>query len=452
MSSPYIYEPGSPFSRATRSYSDAQSRYAGPGWNQYLELLGGADRLAPQGRGLSLAGPGPARPGDEDSARSIAANLAIVRELDARDPRANAPLDAVEAELRDMRAAAEVKRAAAIANDPRSSAFGRPIVQRPDASYSENAPVGADDSASARYVTASPAGQPPVNRQALAAQMAPGLIAPPPPDKPVTYGDPKPMMVDGKRVGVRMGSDGIPYDMARRPIDPSKLQIEPDKAAAADKLASLPTPFQSVIGRILVNSPANRRKSIEEDFANVYATGNEAELKDQIRNAAIQTENIDTKNQVQGRMATIASLNDTTAILQEMKAKGVPTNIMTGTVEDLARKLGTSTNPEYVALGNRLAGTLINYRRAATGVAFGEKEGAEYAKMFPNYKNTLPVNEALIRGLQREMKTYDDVYWESKLGKDGKKFIFGEDGAPAGGGPPKGETPDARLKRLLGGG
>lgn len=122
----------------------------------------------------------------------------------------------------------------------------------------------------------------------------------------------------------------------------------------------------------------------------------------------------------------MASLNDASAILQEMQAKGVPTGFLTGTAEDLVRKVGKSTNPEYVALANRLAGTLINYRRAATGVAFGEREAAQYEKMFPNYRNELPVNLALIQGLQREMKTYDDVYWESKLGKDGKAFVFGE--------------------------
>lgn len=196
--------------------------------------------------------------------------------------------------------------------------------------------------------------------------------------------------------------------------------------------------YRNALERVIGNLPANRRGPKVTHAERLLAEQNEPELKDFIRQTAIDTENVDTKNQVLGRMATIASLNDTLAILRELKAKGVPTNILTGTLEDVARKLGTSTNTEYVELANRLQGTLINYRRAATGVAFGEREGQAYEKMFPNYRNTLPVNEALISGLMREMTTYDRVYWEHKLGKDGAELILGPQAgqpAPAAGGP-----------------
>lgn len=187
--------------------------------------------------------------------------------------------------------------------------------------------------------------------------------------------------------------------------------------------------YRNALERVIGNIPANRRGPKVTHAERLLAEQNEPELKDFIRQTAIDTENVDTKNQVLGRMATIASLNDTLAILRELKAKGVPTNILTGTLEDVARKLGTSTNTEYVELANRLQGTLINYRRAATGVAFGEREGQAYEKMFPNYRNTLPVNEALISGLMREMTTYDRVYWEHKLGRDGAELILGPQAA-----------------------
>jgi hypothetical protein len=76
---------------------------------------------------------------------------------------------------------------------------GGTSLQGPDGSYQTSGPTGA-----------------PANRQAIAAQMAPGLIAPPPPEKPVTFGNPEPAMIDGKRVFVRPGSDGRMYDMGRR--------------------------------------------------------------------------------------------------------------------------------------------------------------------------------------------------------------------------------------------
>lgn len=194
-------------------------------------------------------------------------------------------------------------------------------------------------------------------------------------------------------------------------------RANPQAASAMDPA------FQDVVFRASMNMAAARRPFFMSNVNRMWAEGKTEELKDVVRQAAIEGENVDVKNLVLGRMGVVASLNDTLAILQEMKQKGVPTNILAGTWEDIMRKLGSTSNPEYVALANRLMGTLINYRRSATGAAFGEKEGRDYAAMFPNYKNEPPVNEALIRGLQREMATYDRVYWTHKLGAQGAEMV-----------------------------
>lgn len=196
-----------------------------------------------------------------------------------------------------------------------------------------------------------------------------------------------------------------------------------DRNATGGLSNELPSEYKTAAARAMLAVPANRRILLSETVNRLWSEGKTYELKDVIRQAAIESENVDTKNQVLGRVATVASLKDTDAILTEMKAKGVPTGFFVGTAENLVRKLGETTNPEYVELANRLQGTLINYRRAATGVAFGAKEGADYERMFPNYKNELPVNQALIRGLLREMSTYDRAYWEHKLGPEGAKLV-----------------------------
>jgi len=187
--------------------------------------------------------------------------------------------------------------------------------------------------------------------------------------------------------------------------------------------AEIPSDYQNAFERAVLSIPATRRGPKVELANRLFKEGNLPELRQVIMQAAIEGENVDTKNQVLGRQATVAALNDAEAILKQLAAKGVPTNILSGSMEDLARKLGTSTNTEYVTLGNQLAGTLIQYRRAATGVQFGEREGAEYAKMFPNYKNTLPVNEALIAGLKGAMAANDKAYWTHKLGPSGSVLV-----------------------------
>ncbi len=212
----YLVRGANPFTNNLNDpLMEAQHNFAGPGpaaltaamRKQGLSFgsLGSSGSTSRPGGRLSLAAPSAG--GSDDAARSgiLNAYLSELANENAQRPD-NAPLDAVEAELRDMRTSQDVKRASAIANTPGVSAQGRPI-------------AGQDGS----YATAQPTGQePPVNRQALAAQMAPGLIAPPAPPKPLTFDAPfkSNITVNGKteQTWVRQGSDGQIYDMSRRPI------------------------------------------------------------------------------------------------------------------------------------------------------------------------------------------------------------------------------------------
>lgn len=190
--------------------------------------------------------------------------------------------------------------------------------------------------------------------------------------------------------------------------------------------SSIPAPLLNALDRSILTITSTKRAPIVNLANRLWTEGNQDELRSVIKQAAIEGENVDTKNQVLGRQATMAALADARTVLAAMKQAGVPTNILSGTAEDIARKLGTSTNPQYVEFGNALQDALISYRRAATGVAFGKEEGAEYARMFPNYRQTLPVNEAAINGMERAMRTRDKAYWEHKLGPDGAKAILGD--------------------------
>jgi hypothetical protein len=149
------------------------------------------------------------RPGDEDVARSGAINAYLGELTDQNALRAQADKDmAAHNQQVDTaeRGRQTAERALAIANTPGVSAYGRPIVGGNGSYATTQEPV--------------PLGNP----QQIASQMAPGQIAPPPPPKPVTFGKPEAAMVNGKRVFVREGSDGLMYDTARRPIDPAALQ------------------------------------------------------------------------------------------------------------------------------------------------------------------------------------------------------------------------------------
>lgn len=164
------------------------------------------------------------RLGDEDVARSIALNQHLsdiqddrrAREQSLRAMRADA--DTREAVAKQAAATMEdratIDRAAAMARNPQG-VIPAEIVRNADWSYTSR---GTGPVADPRQVFA---------------ENLPGHLQPV--EKPLTFEAPKPVMVGGKRVFGRMGSDGRMYDMSRKPIDPSMLapETEADKAGVS---------------------------------------------------------------------------------------------------------------------------------------------------------------------------------------------------------------------------
>lgn len=275
-----------------------------------------------------------------------------------------------------------------------------------------------------RVVTKGPDGKP-IVKMIPEADLAAGVeqyVAPQTPTKP----DYEWIIRDGKPLQVQKGSvkpGDVPYTPPR-----AGTQFDPEMDAE----------IRNAAARAVLSVAAAKREAFTGQVNRLWSEGNTDELKSIIRQAALENEDVTTKAQIRARAATIAALDDTKVMLEELKAAGVNPNWFTGTVEDLARKMGTTTDPKLVALKNRLLDTLINYRRAATGAAFGEKEGRDYAQMFPNYSQTLPVNLATIEGLTRAMKGNDRVFWENKLGKGGAALVGATSEAPTSGTPKDG--------------
>jgi hypothetical protein len=218
--------------------------------------------------------------------------------------------------------------------------------------------------------------------------------------------------------------------------DPEGNQIQPrDMSTPVSSLAESISPeYKSAIGRSIMYIPGTRRDSMVDEFNRAWerseSTGDRSMLNDLIRYTAVETENVDTKNRIIGRMATVNSLRDVRETLRKYNMKGadgkaaeLPTGWLVGNIENLWRKIGMSQDTRYVELANRLLGTLINYRRAATGVQFGQTEARQYERMIPDYRNLPDVNEGLINGLLDEMESYDSTYWIHKLGAEGAELI-----------------------------
>ena len=230
--------------------------------------------------------------------------------------------------------------------------------------------------------------------------------------------------------------------------DASGNQLQPrDTSPPQPALtASMSNDYKAVIDRAVLNIPAVRRPAFTDSFNRAWEeaerSGDRYELNDLIRYAAVETENVQNKERIIGRMATVNSLRDVRNTLERYAALGednapvLPTNWLLGNIEKIYRSVGVTQDARYVELANRLMGTLINYRRAATGVQFGQLENEQYLRMFPNNENIPNVNLALIDGLLNEMDSYDSTYWRHKLGERGAELIGMVDNTGVLDGPP----------------
>ena len=198
---------------------------------------------------------------------------------------------------------------------------------------------------------------------------------------------------------------------------------ERSRNVANEELDKLPPEYRGAFEAATALIPATRRPAAVREMARLWELGDETTLKERIKQYALAAENVDARNRVRGRQETIRALRDAEVIIKEARAAGVPFDWAHGTAENLARVFGKTTNPRYVRLRQRLSDALINYRRAATGVQFSVRESRDYQAMFANYKNDVPVNAELIRGLYDSMRANDRVYWEQRLGPAGADLV-----------------------------
>lgn len=204
----------------------------------------------------------------------------------------------------------------------------------------------------------------------------------------------------------------------------------PTQPSAGDVVATLPDFEKPIADLAIFSAPEHRRKFFDKALSRAE---NEEQRKDLYRKAVLSGEFADDKRQVDGRRETIEALKDLRKDLESMEKDGINTGFLTGTFEDVMRKIGKTTDPRFAKYKNKMKNTLVRYRRAATGVQFSPIESADYEQMFPNYRQEMPVNTAVIEGMLEAMDVYDRSYWEDRLGSaEAADWIRGAAGGTGG--------------------
>ena len=190
------------------------------------------------------------------------------------------------------------------------------------------------------------------------------------------------------------------------------------------------------------------------DFLDDLASNDDTEgARQLLKKTARSMAPADKRNNIEGMETTISLFDEIGAELEEFEKLGYGTGFWTGKIDKLLEKVGQLKNPEHMRLASKIAGALIEYRRAATGVQFGMQENKEYKRIFPSIDKVGALNMANIRGLQEIFvhntrkfyalqmgrKTYDTLFKEEPVNVKSEKLKVGtvEGGYKYIGGPPE---------------
>lgn len=169
---------------------------------------------------------------------------------------------------------------------------------------------------------------------------------------------------------------------------------------------------------------AQSAKQAQATFQSYLASGDLQGARDYIVRVATANAPADQQNQAAGRAMALGALSDISMMLAALKAKNVDTNLYTGTLVNVANKLGTTPNPELNAVGSRILQALITYRKGMTGVAFGPQEAKDYEKIFPDYTNTDELNTTKIATLQDALNSNNKAALSFYIGADNYNALF----------------------------
>ena len=174
--------------------------------------------------------------------------------------------------------------------------------------------------------------------------------------------------------------------------------------------------YSDAFGSAVSNASMGEAQIRGRKFSDLMERGEYQQAREFIFQTALETSLADTYKEVSGAANTLKSISDFKKFMAEMVEAGVPTNIVSGTAEDIVRKLGETTNPKYVAFKAKMSKILFDYRKAMTGVQFSFEEGEQYKDLFPQYKNNITINSELINSITASLTSQVDNFYSRKLG------------------------------------
>ncbi len=193
---------------------------------------------------------------------------------------------------------------------------------------------------------------------------------------------------------IRIGGSYInKYDRAYKDAQTKKLLAD---SSLVNDTEIVQSPYVNAMVNVNAGSAEGQQKRDIARIAQFVKNGQTQEAKNLILSRVTSKMSATERTAEVDRRNTIDALSDMRQAFSDYVAETGDTNVLKGGVENLANKIGTTTNPKLAAIKTRIIQATQKYRNAITGAAWGEQEDAEYRAIFPSISNTNKLNQTII--------------------------------------------------------
>jgi hypothetical protein len=188
--------------------------------------------------------------------------------------------------------------------------------------------------------------------------------------------------------------------------------------------------YSQAFNALVIGLPKASQDIATKTFNGYLSAGNYTEARNYITRLAVQNLPAADQTQALGRAQATAALKDIQSLLDEAKAKGANTNLLTGSLINIEQKLGATGNPDLSYISSRIQQQRQIYRRSMTGVAFSPQENQEYTKIFPDLTNLDKLNSAKVSALTDAFDSNNRATLAFSIGDGNYNEIFGPTPTP----------------------
>lgn len=220
----------------------------------------------------------------------------------------------------------------------------------------------------------------------------------------------------------------VPFNKSTGKFEPSALPNIAGSSGSGSKSgidSSNNSAFKSALVNATIGYTDKEQKVLQSQVSEQLASGDMQGAKETIMNAALRNEPSTVRQSAEARLQSIAALNNIGGLLNAYVKQSGDTDILKGTIENAAQKIGKTTDPALAKIKEQIDFNLQQYRHAMTGAAFSQQESQAYASVLPQVSNANDLNSAKIGSMIDIMNLQQKVSLQNAIGSQNYDKIFG---------------------------